>query len=264
MYSFLRQLHESSEHTGLFHATSSTSPAQLVYGSPLRLPGQLLPDPAPLDCQPSSSFVQDLFGSIRAAVPMPVRFHGTHRPQVPASLRSVGHVYVRVDAVTPPLSRPYVGPFPVLSRSDKVFRLLRNGKDWNVSVDRLKPAFAESLESRHSPTSDSASSSAHLPPSTTPLERQPGSPPSSPAFLPLPAPMPELAPVLDPSSPPRAAVPPSPIRPPSPAVADLPPAPDAEALDLSSDEEFPPLPAPVQTRSGRVSRPPDRFFQVQH
>ena len=60
-------------------------------------------------------------------------------PLVPASLRSVPFVYVRVDAVRHPLTRPYVGPFKVLSRLPKTFTLQRAGRPWVVSVDRLKP-----------------------------------------------------------------------------------------------------------------------------
>ena len=84
------------------------------------------------------------------AAPLPVVFHGQHPVQVPQSLTTASAVYVRVDAVRPPLQRPYEGPFPVLARNNKTFKLRRNGKDWVVAVDRLKAA-ASSFPSYRSP-----------------------------------------------------------------------------------------------------------------
>ncbi|XP_066965701.1 uncharacterized protein [Macrobrachium rosenbergii] len=61
----------------------------------------------------------------------------------PPELSSATHVFVRVDAVCPPLTRPYRGPFRVLERNSKAFLLALPGRnDW-VSVDRLKAAFLE-------------------------------------------------------------------------------------------------------------------------
>ena len=48
-------------------------------------------------------------------------------------------VLVRHDGVKRPLQPPYDGPFPVLESGDKVFKILRNGLPYTVSVDRLKP-----------------------------------------------------------------------------------------------------------------------------
>ena len=94
------------------------SPAHLVYGTPLRLPGQLLVDP-PVSKNPLSSFASDLESSLSRAAPLPVVFPGDHPVSVPKALDGATSVYVRVDSVQPPLSRPYEGPFPVISRSEK-------------------------------------------------------------------------------------------------------------------------------------------------
>ena len=62
---------------------------------------------------------------------------------VPADLKSCEYVFVREDAQKPPLSSPYRGPFLVLSRTDKSFRVqLNNKEDW-ISIDRLKPAYVD-------------------------------------------------------------------------------------------------------------------------
>lgn len=39
------------------------------------------------------------------------------------------------------LQPPYNGPYPVISRTDKVFVVRINGKNVTVSIDRLKPAY---------------------------------------------------------------------------------------------------------------------------
>ena len=94
-------------------------PAELVSGSALRLPGELLPNPvhtfAPT---PPSAFLSDLQASLRSALPLPVVHRGNQRPQLPTSLASCPFVFVRLDAVKPPLVRPYEGPFKVLDRDN--------------------------------------------------------------------------------------------------------------------------------------------------
>ncbi|XP_066947101.1 uncharacterized protein [Macrobrachium rosenbergii] len=64
-------------------------------------------------------------------------------PFMPPSLSPTTHVFVRNDAVRPPLTRPYRGPFPVLERNKKAFQVAVHGKEDWVSIDRLKPAFLE-------------------------------------------------------------------------------------------------------------------------
>ena len=48
-------------------------------------------------------------------------------------------VFIRHDAVTPPLTPLYHGPYRVLLRSDKFFRLQIGNREDTVSIDRLKP-----------------------------------------------------------------------------------------------------------------------------
>ena len=121
---------------------SGTSPAELVFGTVLRLPGQMLPEVSPESAPPTADFVRDLEEKMKRCYPsMPVLYHGSRPSHLPASLQSSTHVYVRVDAVHPPLSRPYEGPYRVLQHGDKTFSVDKSGRPWRVSVDRLKPAF---------------------------------------------------------------------------------------------------------------------------
>ena len=123
---------------------SGCSPADMLYGGPLRLPGDMFADPAStvawVPLPPPSAFAAHLRSVMSAASPMPVLYHGTQPSHVDSRLHSASHVFIRVDSVRRPLSPPYEGPFPVLSRSAKSFDLQRNNKTMTVSIDRLKPA----------------------------------------------------------------------------------------------------------------------------
>ena len=235
------------------------SPAELVYGSALRLPGELLPDPmSPPLKTPQSDFLKNLQDSLRQALPLPISHHGRPRVHVPKSVESAAFVYVRVDAVRPPLVRPYEGPYRVVARDPKTFKLLKNGKPWIVSVDRLRPAVM------HSPSSTTPSRSSVLSPSAPPFALSRSGLVSSPSLDDRRGSQDEMDEFLDDSV---ALDLPSSPRPVTPALLD-------EALDHGVDRApasptmvsprplspgpRPPSPA-VVTRSGRVSRPPDRF-----
>ena len=119
-------------------------PAELVYGATLRLPGEFISSSEPgTSSVPSTAFVTKLRASLASMRPAPSVHHrppALGPPGIPSSLLGVSHVYVRVDAIRRPLTRPYEGPFLVLSRTPKTFVISRAGKSWTVTVDRLKPA----------------------------------------------------------------------------------------------------------------------------
>ena len=56
------------------------------------------------------------------------------------------HVYVRKDAVQRPLTRPYEGPFRVIRRGPKVFKVMRGNKTDTVTVDRVKAAKIQTVD----------------------------------------------------------------------------------------------------------------------
>ena len=170
------------------------------------------------------------------AVSAPLLFHGSQPVQVPQALSKASAVYVRVDAVRPPLQRPYEGPFPVISRTDKTFCLRRNGKDWNVSVDSLKAA-ASSFPLTHLPSSPPVDDDDGPPSRSPPPDLGAIGPPPSPVALgprPLPAPA---------------------ERPGSPLVRD-----DADAAQEAPifPNDAPDLPGPSSRRSGYARGRPVR------
>lgn len=120
---------------------ADTTPAQMVYGTALRLPGEMIPHVPPLP-EPSSDFLRALQSSMRAPIlpQVPALHHDPRTSYVPAALDTAAAVYVRHDTHKLPLQRPYNGPFQVLQRGPKIFIINYNGARQTVSIDRLKPA----------------------------------------------------------------------------------------------------------------------------
>ncbi|KAI0221410.1 hypothetical protein LSAT2_027247, partial [Lamellibrachia satsuma] len=58
-------------------------------------------------------------------------------------LSTATHVFVRVDVHRRPLQAPYQGPFKVVERHEKFYKLDLGTRHDTVSIDRLKPAFLE-------------------------------------------------------------------------------------------------------------------------
>ena len=132
----------------------------------------------------------DLQTRMSKKIPVPTDHHNRPTVFIPRALETAQAVYVRHDSSKRPLRRPYDGPFKILARHPKHFIINKNGAEYSVSVDRLKPAIAEEVDAA-----------------------------------------------------PRLAVP---------------------SRDTKEDfgydpEDFPPLPSPIITRSGRISKPPERL-----
>ena len=114
------------------------TPAQLVFGEDLVLPGQPRIGTAPVD---ELSFAKDLRQRIRQLDPIPVGPTKNRPTYWPKALATATSVFLLKGAHRSPLEKPYEGPFRVIRRSHKTFDILRNEKTETVSVDRLKPAF---------------------------------------------------------------------------------------------------------------------------
>ena len=113
---------------------SAVSAAELVYGTQLSLPGQLLHTeevPADSTRERVETALQSFTGATRTYAEV-VR-------EVPKELSGVSHVYVRRGAVGPPLTQCYSGPYEVLERGPKFFKLQIGKLVEVVSADRLKP-----------------------------------------------------------------------------------------------------------------------------
>ena len=123
------------------------SVAEMVFGEPLRLPGEFFVS-SDGDMAADPAFVADLRQKIRVLRPIsPVWYGGeSRRSYVSQELSSATHVFVLVGPRETPLQSPYQGPFKVLERREKYFKLDPGNRHDMVSLDRIKPAFTDATD----------------------------------------------------------------------------------------------------------------------
>ncbi|CAG9101291.1 unnamed protein product [Plutella xylostella] len=123
-----------------FKEDLQASSAELLYGEPLRLPGQFFGHSVD-----SSTDMTELLARLRSFAeklqPVPTSRHGHGKIFVYKDLATSTHVFLRDDALRGSLQPAYTGPHEVIERGEKVYKLLVKGKHVTVSVDRLKPAY---------------------------------------------------------------------------------------------------------------------------
>jgi hypothetical protein len=207
------------------------SPAELVFGTTLRLPGDMVDSRKEQYSQ--EEFVKQLTKAMHELQPTQTADHSKPQVFIAPALRSSSHVFVRDDTVRPSLKQPYDGPYRVTERADKYFVVIRKGKPEKISIDRLKPAFVEQESTTTTAHSRVPSTySYNLPPVT--------STPSSSSTTPPPPP----STVHTADSP--SAAPPTVIAAPRPATT--------RRVRFQEPSRI-----PTTTRSGRVITKPQRF-----
>ena len=122
------------------------TPAELVYGITLRLPGQFFAQmPTSTALNDPLSYVNRLKEAMQCVQYQPTRTkqQQSTRTIVHKDLQSCTHVFIRRDAQEPPLLPTYDGPFRVIDQREWYFVVaLNNNQQDTVSIDRLKPAYA--------------------------------------------------------------------------------------------------------------------------
>jgi len=148
-------------------SNSNTSAAEMVYGAPLTLPAQ------PVAAEETPPAVAD---QQRAGKQIPTR-PAPQGPQeeVPKHLREAELVYVRRGGQGGPLAAPYSGPYQVVERGPKFFRLNIGNQQQTVSVDRLKPHTGTAVAAPVVPPRMGRPPATRAPESLTPPPR-PGGP----------------------------------------------------------------------------------------
>lgn len=117
-----------------------TSAAELVYGEPLRLPGEFF-DPGTAGTTDVTEYTARLRQFANNLKPVPASRHTRQSIFVYKDLATTSHVFLREDALRASLQPAYTGPHPVIEKNDKYFKLLIKGKTVTVTADRLKPAY---------------------------------------------------------------------------------------------------------------------------
>ena len=128
---------------------TNASPAEIVYGQPLAVPGDFWPAQNPSDEQTR----RELDAARHTAEnfrPTPPKDHGHPQVYIPSDLKSAKYVFLRDDRIKPALAPPYTGPYLVLKRSPNAYQLqMGTAQKWH-SLERLKPAFIEDRSSSRS------------------------------------------------------------------------------------------------------------------
>ncbi|BHF78003.1 hypothetical protein SprV_0602111300 [Sparganum proliferum] len=115
------------------------SAAGLVFGATVRLPGEMISPTPQSAVEDPTNLLHRLRQFLRTISPVPPRSSASPS-YLEKDLATCSHVYLRCDRVRRPLEPPYDGPFRVISRGTKNFRIQRGTREEVVSVDRLKDA----------------------------------------------------------------------------------------------------------------------------
>ena len=118
------------------------SSAELVYGTPLTIPGDFI-QPCNTQSLDASHFLQRLHAHVRSLVPTATSQHRVVPFSVPRNLQQAKFVFIRRDAHRTPLQRPYEGPFKVVCPGSKTFKVDIGGRTETISIDRIKPAYTD-------------------------------------------------------------------------------------------------------------------------
>lgn len=159
---------------------------------------------------------------------------------VPSALDSAEYMWIRRDGHGRPLQRPYSGPFKVISKLSKYFTVKGPCKEETVTLDRPKPAIVPSA------TDDNGPINSYQKPSEIYIS----------ATSPPPSPSPSSKVLYSPASTDFKS---DPTKVESLPACPLKSEPHISFSDRTGTEQSP---RGVITRSGRLSRPPDRYTSM--
>ncbi|XP_026475630.1 uncharacterized protein LOC113380707 [Ctenocephalides felis] len=119
-----------------------TSAAEMVYGEPLRLPGENF------ELHKNSQNLRhptDLLSRLRQHVahlqPSKYSNHTNNKPFIFQDLQTCTHIFLRDDTIRKSLQQPYQGSYEVLKKDDKTVNILTQKGNTRVSIDRIKSAY---------------------------------------------------------------------------------------------------------------------------
>lgn len=115
------------------------TPAEMLFGTTLRLPGEFFHQSKEVVNEPE--FLKNLKRTMVNIRPVPAKHHSHPKVFIQKQLSDCTHVFVRNDAVRTPLQPPYDGPYEILKKYEKVFKIRINNRTTKISIDRLKAAF---------------------------------------------------------------------------------------------------------------------------
>ena len=123
--------------------TLGRSAAEMTYEMTLRLPGDFTKNytvDANTDLENYSDGLRVAMSCLLLSPPRDTNKKDTFQYK---ELDTCSHVFLRRIAIAQPLTAPYDGPYKVVARSGRVFKVLIEGKVEMVTADRVKPAHIE-------------------------------------------------------------------------------------------------------------------------
>lgn len=121
-----------------FKEDIKSTPAELVYEKILRLPSEFFTEQKPGSSE--TKFSEQLWPTMSKIRPTQTAHHNTENPFIQKNLTHCKQVFIRNDTIRASLQQPYNGPFEVIKRFDKSFKVMVKGKPKRISIDRLKAA----------------------------------------------------------------------------------------------------------------------------
>jgi transposase InsO family protein len=121
-----------------FKPEYNSTPAEMIYGQPLRLPGEFF---QASEHQTPSDFVTKIRATMTDLRPASTSWNSHQKTFINKDLTNSTYVFIRNDKIKTSLTPPYDGPFEVKTRHDKYYEIIIQGKATKVSIDRLKPAY---------------------------------------------------------------------------------------------------------------------------
>jgi hypothetical protein len=96
------------------------SAAELIYGEPLRVPGELLASTIP-NVKPAA-FIQQLHHHMSQLCPVAAACHSSPATFIHRDLKDATHVFLWQDTICHTLDPPYSGPNKVITHREKTFK----------------------------------------------------------------------------------------------------------------------------------------------
>ena len=126
------------------------SPAELLYGQCLRLPGDLF---ISSDSLPPPTSAPELLHNMKkfasSLQPTSTRVNQSTPVYLPKALTSCSHVFIKDDPIHRNLTPAYSRPFRVVTRHEHTFTVLKGDKLISVNINNLKPGFVLSCPETH-------------------------------------------------------------------------------------------------------------------
>ncbi|CAB4046156.1 choline ethanolamine kinase [Paramuricea clavata] len=119
---------------------SGIAPSDYVFGGKVRFPGQ---PTFPVSHQPPSTFLERLRNAMSNQIIKKPEWHlaADSKFNIPSELKTCSHVLIKEERKLASLRQKYVGPFEVINRNEKTFKIkLPSGEDF-ISINRLKPFY---------------------------------------------------------------------------------------------------------------------------